>query len=139
MCLYFQFDSICVFSELFEPVGLLSKQSHAFRAYILLPHVFSLHVTLTQLRVTHFTHSRHISFYEEIWLLIPKLSLLSFLIWSTGTPSIFSSMLTIGNYFYDFLFTSPIEEIFTKWGLHLRGRIYLKKCKLFPFSVTPCE
>ena len=102
------------------------------------PHVFSLHVTLTRVLVTHFTHARHIRFYEEIWLMIPKLSLLPFLIWSTGTPSTFSSMLTHGNYFYDFLFTSPIEEIFTKWGLHLRGRIYLKKCKLFPFSVTPC-
>ena len=32
MCLYFQFDSICVFLSLFELVSLLSKQFHAFDA-----------------------------------------------------------------------------------------------------------
>ena len=57
MCLYFQFDSIWVFSEYFELVSLLSKQFHAFKAYILLLHVFSLRVILTRVRVTHFTHS----------------------------------------------------------------------------------
>ena len=57
MCLYFQFDSICVFSELFELVSLLSKYFYAFKAYVLLLHVFSLRVTLTRVRVTHFTHS----------------------------------------------------------------------------------
>ena len=59
MCLYFRFDSICVFSELFEllVVSLLSKQFHAFKAYILPLHVFSLRVTLTRVWVTHFTHS----------------------------------------------------------------------------------
>ena len=40
MCLYFQFDSICLFSELFELVSLLSKQFYAFKTYILLLHVF---------------------------------------------------------------------------------------------------
>ena len=48
MCLYFQFDLICVFSELLELVSRLSKQFHAFKAYILLLHVFSLLVTLTR-------------------------------------------------------------------------------------------
>ena len=41
MCLYFQFDIICVFSELFELVKLLSKQFNDFKAYIFLLHVFS--------------------------------------------------------------------------------------------------
>ena len=40
MCLYFQFDSICVFSE-YELEKLLFKQFNAFKAYILLLHVFS--------------------------------------------------------------------------------------------------
>ena len=31
MCLYFQFDSFCIFSELFELVSLLSKQFNAFK------------------------------------------------------------------------------------------------------------
>ena len=59
MCLFFQFDSICVVSELFYLVSLLSKQFRAFKAGILLLHVFSLYVTLTRVRVTHFSHSRH--------------------------------------------------------------------------------
>ena len=46
-----------VFSELFELVSLLSKQFYAFKAYILLLHVFSLRVTLTRVRVTQFTQS----------------------------------------------------------------------------------
>ena len=53
MSLYFQFDSVCIFSGLFELVSLLSKRFHAFKAYILLLHVFSLRVTLTRVRVTH--------------------------------------------------------------------------------------
>ena len=42
MCLYFHFDSICVLSELFELVSLLSQQFHAFKAYILLQNVVSI-------------------------------------------------------------------------------------------------
>ena len=42
LCLYFQFDSICYFLRFFfELVSLFSKQFNAFKAYILLPHVFS--------------------------------------------------------------------------------------------------
>ena len=41
VCLYFQFDPICVFLSLFELVNLLSKQFNAFKAYILLLQVFS--------------------------------------------------------------------------------------------------
>ena len=67
MYLYFQFDSICVFSELFELVSALTKQFYAFQAYILLLHVSSLRVTLTRvrMRVTHFTHS-HLRGYSKL-------------------------------------------------------------------------
>ena len=42
MCLYFQFDSICVYYlSLFELVSFLSKQINAFKAQILLLHVFA--------------------------------------------------------------------------------------------------
>ena len=60
MCLFFHFDSICVFFSLFEVVSLISKQFNAFNACILLLHVFSKRVTLTRMRVgvTHFTHYR---------------------------------------------------------------------------------
>ena len=42
MWLYFQFDSFCVFSE-FKPVSLISKYSNAFKAHILLLHIFLTH------------------------------------------------------------------------------------------------
>ena len=45
------------FLGLFQLVSPLSKQFNAFNAYILLLHVFSLGVTLTRMRVTHFTHT----------------------------------------------------------------------------------
>ena len=45
------------FLSLFEPVSLLSKPPNAFKALILLLHVFARRVTLTRMRVTHFTHS----------------------------------------------------------------------------------
>ena len=51
VCLYFQFDSSCIFFELFDLVNFLSKQFRAFKTYILLLHVYSLGVTLTCVRV----------------------------------------------------------------------------------------
>ena len=46
-----------------------------------------------------------ICFYGEIWLIIPKLSLLPLLIWSNG------------NSFCDFLFASLCDEALPKWEL----------------------
>ena len=46
------------FLGLFELLSLLFKQLNAYKAYILLLHMFSQFVTLTRVRVTHFTHSR---------------------------------------------------------------------------------
>ena len=47
------------FLSLFELVSLLSKPSNAFKAYILLLHVFAQRVTFSRVwvQVTHFTHS----------------------------------------------------------------------------------
>ena len=45
------------FLGLFELLSLLFKLFNAFKAHILLLHMFSQFVTLTRVRVTHFTHS----------------------------------------------------------------------------------
>ena len=57
MCVNFQFDTLCVFLSLFQLEKLLCKEFNAFKAYILLLHVFFLTRSLTrmQVRVTHFT------------------------------------------------------------------------------------
>ena len=47
---------VAYFLSLFELVNLLYKPSNAFKAYILLLHVFAQSVTLTRVQVTHFTH-----------------------------------------------------------------------------------
>ena len=58
VCVYIiQFDSIFVFLSLCELVNLLYKPSNAFKASILLLHVFAQRVTLTRVWITHFTLS----------------------------------------------------------------------------------
>ena len=57
VCVYISsLTQFAYFLSLFELVNLLSKPSNAFKAKILLLHVFAQHVTLTGVRVTHFTH-----------------------------------------------------------------------------------
>ena len=75
MCLYFQFDSICVLSDLLELVSLSSKQFLSnfmlIRHIFLLLHVFSLRVTLTWVRVTQFTHSYiYLNVYEFVYKMV---------------------------------------------------------------------
>ena len=72
MCLYFHFDSICVLSELFELVSLLSQQFHAFKAYILLQNVVSI------TRYSNADAGADYTFYplsflsEGVWIPLPK-------------------------------------------------------------------
>ena len=58
------------FLGLFELLCLLFKQSNAFKAYILLPHMFSQFVTLTRVRVTYFAHSHFILLYAIFLLFL---------------------------------------------------------------------
>ena len=103
MCLYFQFDSIWLFSEMFELVSLLSKQFHAFKAYILLLHVFSLRVTLTPVRVTHFTYSLPTISLEPIVGLSQNLHG-----YVTGAYSLLYRMHPIQYWFYDPVVSLPM-------------------------------
>ena len=57
VCVYISsLTQFVYFLSLFELVNLLYKPYNAFKAYILLLHVFAQRVTLTRVRVTHFTH-----------------------------------------------------------------------------------
>ena len=57
VCVYISSSTqYAYFLSLFELVNLLSKPANAFKAYILLLHVFAQRITLTRLQVTHFTH-----------------------------------------------------------------------------------
>ena len=56
VCVYISsLTQFAYFLKLFGLVNLLSKPSNAFKAQILLLHVFAQRVTLTPVRVTHFT------------------------------------------------------------------------------------
>ena len=58
VCVYISsLTQFAYFLSLFELVSLLSKLFNAFKAKILLLHVFSIRDTRTRVRVPHFTHS----------------------------------------------------------------------------------